>query len=65
MIVKADDKAKNTPGHSYSFGTSNRSGGITIQDDSVLTPKQKSGCCGGGGGGADVVEGHPDPTSPQ
>jgi len=63
MIVKADDKAKNTPGNSYSFGTSNRSGGITIQDDSILTPKQKSGCCGGGGG--DVVEGHPDPTSPQ
>ena len=26
MMSKADEKAKNTPGHSYSFGTSNRSG---------------------------------------
>jgi len=65
MLTKADEKAKNTPGHSYSFGTSNRSGGITIQDDSaILAPRQKSGCCGGGGG-PEVVEGHPDPTSPR
>lgn len=63
MMSKSDEKAKNTPGQSYSFGTSNRSGGITIQDDSVLESRKKSGCCGGGGGG-EIVEGQPDPTSP-
>ena len=46
MMTKSDEKAKNTPGQSYSFGTSNRSGGITIQDDSVLESRKKSGCCG-------------------
>ena len=55
MMTKSDEKAKNTPGQSYSFGTSNRSGGITIQDDSVLESRKKSGCCGGGGNG-DIVD---------
>ena len=40
-MSKSDEKAKNTPGQSYSFGTSNRSGGITIQDDSVLESRKK------------------------
>ena len=44
MMSKADEKAKNTPGHSYNFGTSNRNGGITIQDDSaILALRQNAG----------------------
>lgn len=67
MMVKADDKAKNTPGsgsssNSNSFGGSTRSGGITVVDDSELPQRQKSGCCGGGGGRS-VMEGQPDPMS--
>jgi len=63
MMVKADDKAKNTPGgssNSNSFG-STRSGGITVVDDSEMPQRQKSGCCGGGG--KSVMEGQPDPMS--
>ena len=64
MMVKADDKAKNTPGgsaNSNSFGGSTRSGGITVVDDSELPQRQKSACCGGGG--KSVMEGQPDPMS--
>jgi len=65
MMVKADDKAKNTPGGpASSYFNSPRSGGITVVDDSeVNQQRQKSGCCSGGGGGTHVVEGQPDPSA--
>lgn len=60
MIIKEDDKAKNTPGYSSPFSSR---GTVTVIDDTQNpTQRQKSGCCGGGN--SSVVEGQIDPNSP-
>ena len=63
MISKVEERARNTPGlSSTNLGSGSRTSGITVIDESLEQPRQKSGCCGGGR--ATVVEGQPDPRSP-